>query len=333
MKQTINSKTSVKMTMKTVAVYAAAGIGMLTVIIFIIVFLYGSLGTPKTVFAALVDTSIYAKEQPLIVDYTKVSGNVDLVDFPMLVKIMSDELKSIANGGYVESNLGYDIVFADNVGNQLNHQIESYDPATGEYVAWVSVPVISASIDTEIKIHFGDATAISNPSVTNVWNPYYQAVWHMENDPSGSSPQLIDGTTNARHGTAFGNMSTADLVAGKIGPALELDGTDDYFKITGYKGVTDKTERTVSLWFKTDRSAYTHSFVSWGKNKPGKAYDVYMDSNNNVFGIGNNGGQKNGSVNIADDSWHYLVVVLPPSSAPFVQDHLLYVDGVLETVS
>lgn len=49
----------------------------------------------------------------------------------------------------------------------------------------------------------------------------------LEEDPSGSSPQMVDWTGNY-NGTSHGSMTSGDLVAAVVGNGLDLDGSNDY---------------------------------------------------------------------------------------------------------
>jgi len=62
----------------------------------------------------------------------------------------------------------------------------------------------------------------------NVWTEY-EAVWHLNEDPGGVSPQMLDATGNGYDLEARGSMTSADLVDDHLGKAIELDGIDDYF--------------------------------------------------------------------------------------------------------
>jgi hypothetical protein len=54
-------------------------------------------------------------------------------------------LATVANGGLVQNPNGYDIIFtSDCAGTQkLDHEIESYRPATGTVAFWVRIPTLS----------------------------------------------------------------------------------------------------------------------------------------------------------------------------------------------
>ncbi|RLD32895.1 MAG: hypothetical protein DRI73_06345 [Bacteroidetes bacterium] len=73
----------------------------------------------------------YGYRKSITIPAVQVSGGPH-TDFPVLVSVLDLDLSTVANGGYVENNAGWDIAFSiDNV-NPLDHQVESYDPGTGE---------------------------------------------------------------------------------------------------------------------------------------------------------------------------------------------------------
>ena len=121
-----------------------------------------------------------------------------------------------------------------------------------------------------------------------------------------------------------------ELVDGKYGKALKLDGVDDYVVISNYFGIGGTEPRTLSLWFRTSE-VREHSLVKWGLKTTGAKY--YMLAN--LHGaecytrIEVEGGYSYGNTNICDGNWHMLTVVLPEGSDS-VSDHKIYVDGVLE---
>ena len=93
-----------------------------------------------------------------------------LVDYPLLVNLGSDgDLAARAQ------NDGDDIFFSDLVGNKLNHEIEYFDGANGELVAWVKIPYLSSSIDTEIYMYYGNASA-SNQEPCPIQNEPFMVI-------------------------------------------------------------------------------------------------------------------------------------------------------------
>lgn len=198
---------------------------------------------------------IYGKE--ITIDATKVSGSSALVDFPILVNITDPDLISTANGGHVENSNGYDIVFtSSDCSNILDHEIESYNAMTGEFIAWVRIPILDNAANTIIQVYYGNSMISTDPSTTGVWSSNYENVYHMNQDPSGSAPQMAESTANnGRDATSSGSMTTVDLVTGQIGEGIALDGTDDQFTSTS-TSVLDQTV-TWSIWINLNGNANT----------------------------------------------------------------------------
>lgn len=106
----------------------------------------------------------------------------------------------------------------------------------------------------------------------NVWSDY-AAVFHMEEDPSGSAPQMVDSTGNG-DGTSNGTMASGDSVSGQLGNALDFDGTDDYISVSD-AAYLDITEATIQGWvnpgengdidfvMKPAAATYTSPFASY----------------------------------------------------------------------
>jgi outer membrane protein assembly factor BamB len=165
----------------------------------------------------------------ITIDAAKVSGSSDLVDFPVLISLVDPVLRTVVNGGKVESGSGFDIVFRQGctTGN-LDHEIESYDPLTGTLVAWVRIPLLSASADTVIAMYYGDAAVFTSlENVAGVWDANFKGVWHLSEDPSGAAPQMLDSTAESNDATSSGTMTSGDQVPGRIGGSLDFDGIDD----------------------------------------------------------------------------------------------------------
>lgn len=154
----------------------------------------------------------YAKQ--ITIQSSQVSGSSDHLDFPILISLTDNDLRTTANGGRVTSANGYDIVFTSNdCLTILDHQIESYSATTGAYVAWVRVPVLSVSSNTVIQMYYANSSVTANTSSTGVWDASYKAVWHFNNS-------VNDHTSNSNHLT---DNSTSNLASGKIAQARDLN--------------------------------------------------------------------------------------------------------------
>lgn len=154
----------------------------------------------------------YGFGKQFLVDATQVSGAVPLLNFPMLISVTDPDLRSTANGGRVESSNGFDIIFTlGDCATTLSHDLESYNPATGELVIWVQVPVLENAINTSIFMFYGNSAVATSTSTTNIWTDSgYDGVWHLHNnflDASGSGNNGVNnGSTNASpaHNSADG---------------------------------------------------------------------------------------------------------------------------------
>jgi hypothetical protein len=56
---------------------------------------------------------------------------------------------------------------------KLNHELESYNPATGQIVAWVQLPSLSPIADTTIYIYYGNSLATDQQNKVGVWDGNY----------------------------------------------------------------------------------------------------------------------------------------------------------------
>ncbi len=276
----------------------------------------------------------YSWANVITVDHSKVMDSINLVDFPILLKLQLPELKTTQHGGYVENNYGYDIAFVGENDRQLDHQVESYSGSSGELIVWVKLPVLYHDLDTEFKILVGNNQVQSDMSTDNVWSSDYDMVYHMNNNPGNSI------TTDAAQGNdahPYGNMNSQDLVNGKIGKAVDFDGSNDYMAISNkhFNTAGGIQSLTVSAWVNT---SYNHS--AWNSNWSILDFDRSENFNFFVHGQGkiafctrgsNAGiddfyGGQNGQVN--DGNWHFVAGVYDGNNK------YLYIDGVLvNTVS
>jgi len=185
--------------------------------------------------------SDWAKRIELTIDNTNVDS--DLADFPVLIYI------SAASGiGAVDASAVFDELISDanrkkiavttsDGTTQCYVEIERWDDANEKAWLWVKVPSVAAASSTALHLYY-DSTKADNTSYVgdttdavthNVWDSNFVGVWHMAQDPNGDGADAIkDSTSNQNDGTPYGTMTTADLVDGKIGKAIDFDGVNDY---------------------------------------------------------------------------------------------------------
>ncbi len=167
----------------------------------------------------------YTRRKKITIDNANVDS--DLTNFPLLVKITNDS----DIGADIDSN-GYNIRFTSSDGlTLLKYERQSFsvngsNQATG--IFWVKVPTVSGSIDTDIYIYYKSASPSDGQDAANVWDSNFVAVYHLEQDPSGSAPQILDSTANNLDGTANA-MESGDLSPGQVGNGLLFDGSNSEY--------------------------------------------------------------------------------------------------------
>ncbi len=167
------------------------------------------------------------------------SGTEDLDDFPVLVNITEDYLRTTANGGHVQNINGYDILFVDSNNERLNFEVESYDPVTGNIIAWVRVPVLSSGGTTSIRLVYGNPDISTDQSTEETWISSYKGVWHLSNN------SFLDATA---FDNDLENNGSTDI-DGLIEEARDFDGYNDNLRTlttTGFGG--NGYNQTLSLW-------------------------------------------------------------------------------------
>ena len=104
--------------------------------------------------------------------------NEDQRDFPVLLHTTNPALKSKANNGHVSRENGEDIFFTITDGKTvLPSEIQSYEPDTGTVRAWVKIPSLSSSQDTELYLCYGGKAQKSKEAV---WDTNYTLVEHLD---------------------------------------------------------------------------------------------------------------------------------------------------------
>ncbi len=158
-------------------------------------------------------------------------GTTNLVNFPVLVSLIDNDLRHTSNGGKVTNINGFDIVFTSSNGSTIiNHQVERYNPVTGELIAWVKIPLVSSTVNTDFYMYFGNATVSVDPSSTATWDANFMAAYHLttnQNDATANGNNLSLTGTNLQTPAVAGDgrdiESTEKLFCTPI-PAIQTNG-------------------------------------------------------------------------------------------------------------
>jgi Concanavalin A-like lectin/glucanases superfamily/Domain of unknown function (DUF2341) len=141
----------------------------------------------------------YSFTRAITIDHTKIP-NTDQANFPFLFSVTDPRLATAANGGHVANPNGYDLIFTSDPAGQipLNYEMEQYNPATGQVIAWVQIPDLSHASDTVIYLFYGNPNiSASQQNPTAVWDSNYGGVWHLGGMERQSRLQILrqTGTT------------------------------------------------------------------------------------------------------------------------------------------
>ncbi len=269
---------------------------------------------------------MYSYYRSITIDHT-LCGTANSTDFPVLITGTYTYLKTTGNGGNVTNASGYDIAFFSDSGltSQLKHETVSWNGSTGAVEYWVKVPTLSYTSDTVIYIAYGDSGVTTDQSdKVNTWNSNFGGVWHMNQDPSGSAPQLLDSTTNANDMTTE-SMVSGDLVTGEIGNAINYDGTNN----ASYKtspSFNSWTTLSLSFWIKGTSGnngggggSDSYRIIDKGLGELVIGWDRYTLDQMFIYANGDVGAT---TMYVADGTWHLVHVTTDKTNFN------LYVDGV-----
>ncbi|MGC1391256.1 MAG: DUF2341 domain-containing protein, partial [Bacteroidales bacterium] len=241
------------------------------------------------------------------------SGSSDLTDFPALISITLPELKTIPNLGHVSNANGYDIIFTDQSGNKLDHQIESYDGLAGQFIGWVRIPILSHTASTTIKMLYGNSSVSVNPSLKSVWASNYKGVWHL------NGTDYTDATSTGNNGTE----NATSNVAGRIAGGRSFNGSTSYISVTTSGFVPNNNNQTISIWANYSTvPAGSQNLISFQNTVAGSAIQLGFRGGDAVA-------WKWGGTLLADagaapsaNVWHFYVYTFDGTTSR------IYVDGV-----
>lgn len=222
-----------------------------------------------------------------------------LAEFPVLFSVVDEEIAARASAD------GRDIYFvaADGV-SRLEHEIEKWVPATGELVAWVKLPELSATMDTVFHVHYGDAGQAEPVSPADVWTNGFVAVWHLAQAPRpGPMREIVDSTTG-NDGNAHPEMQADDLVAGQIGDALDFDGSND--EIAFDNPLSGNTPHTISAWVNQRQTNSDDALVVLGTGMPNRARWFYSARFGDLVAFGFFANDEVTGIDIQGDDWTLL---------------------------
>lgn len=230
-----------------------------------------------------------SKKLKLIIDSSKVDE--DLTNFPVNITLSSgtgqtgfdttavfDELVTVSGTKKIAIT-----TTISGVETELYTEIERWDWSNEKANLWVKIPTVSSGTNTELFLYYDSDHAdntnyigdTGDTPAQNVWNSSFKAVYHMAQDPSSGSGAIKDSTSNTNHGTSGGGMASDDLVNGKIGKAIDFDGSDDRIVISDDVGLRGMNALTIEIILNVDSKDNYEKILDYSSAVSGNADRKY----------------------------------------------------------
>jgi len=261
-------------------------------------------------------------------------SNGDLVNMPVLLSFTDTELAAGAQ------YLGGDIAFTlSGSVSQLDHELVSFNSTTGEIIAWVKIPAISSSSDTEIDIYYGNPNAFDQQNATGTWSNGFAGVWHLEESVRGAGGVYADSSGSGNDGTSGavvvgGPPTQSTLAAGKIGRAQVFNGTDDAITMGDVIDYAIIDPMTYSAWIQTTTGG--DQGIATKAIEGGPWQGIWFDLFNGAISLWFYDSTGNEKRLVSSDStgnngsWHQVVATYDGSND--VSGITLYMDGVQQGI-
>jgi hypothetical protein len=259
----------------------------------------------------------------------RIPGTPTLTDFPFLFSGTYDYLADTNHGGKVTSIHGYDILFYSDsaLTTQLDHEIESYDNASGAVNMWIRIPTLSQTADTTIYMKYGDSSiTTSQEDIDGVWDANYKAVWHLKE----SGNPYADSTSNAN--SSNGGTYPAQAT-GQIGKGQSFTATSSQYIQFPSPFSTSQMTSTISGWIKDSSSSYNGVIYDDRYDSSRYGMALYIDKTTGYPTVYKATPATTLSISSdkRDGNWHYLCATYDGTTLVLYCDNLLPPASVVAT--
>jgi hypothetical protein len=209
--------------------------------------------------------------QSLTVDHTKL-GSSDLTNYPVLVSVTDAKLKSVANGGHVDSTAGVNNIWfastsSGTSADKIPFEIRKWDATTGQLIAWVLASSVSHTSDTLFGyLRYGDSAQTSDLSNHGgVWDSSFYRVNH------GGKAGAIDGADSTSNGRDNNLHTPATAATGKIDTAGVVSATGPQQYTADNLNAPPTTAFSMSCWWKavSNPSGSVNRVIATSNDNPG----------------------------------------------------------------
>ena len=261
----------------------------------------------------------WSYRKKIAIDHTKVA-NTDQTDFPVLISTTDLDWRDTGSGGQVGQTDGGDFLFTTSDGlTKLHHEIDRYDNTTGELVAWVRIPTLSASTDTEIYLYYGNASAVDQANSGGVWSSSYTGVWHLGDGDSTAAGFYQDSSVHGQDATLTDGDGDTEQIDGWIGKAMDFRGDADSMLIPQTSADKDYSDNdwTLQMWVRRDAAnGTTDTLFSQGDGDGTGRTWLYVNDGaaGDYFSAFIAGSGLNSTQTATVDEWFHVALVFTESS-------------------
>ncbi|MBD3420056.1 MAG: DUF2341 domain-containing protein [Chitinivibrionales bacterium] len=276
----------------------------------------------------------YSQKLRLNTSSTGANVTSNVSNFAVLVPLTSDQADVFSQA----NPNGEDIRFSDADGSPLAYEIETWDQSANTATLWVFVPLVDGnSIDDHIFMHWGKSSAVNESNSAAIFQAGngFLGTWHLNETPSESKDDIKDRTANSIHGTSKNGMSSAQVIAGRIGTGLDFErNSRHYISFAAQDDQDDafngkfSTYITISAWVQVESNniwdpIFMNGYRDW-------RLLTYSNTGRVHFGLSPTSGEGplpgtlNSSSSINDGNWHFVAGVYDGSKM------YIYIDGQLD---
>lgn len=233
----------------------------------------------------------------------------NLTDFPKLFLINTDaDLATELSGGG-----GIKFTSADGLTDLPFGLYPSTDLASGTVHARVQLSLSSTANagDVMARLYYSASQSTTEDKAGTV-DADFELFMPLEEDPSGSAPQMLDWFTETNLGTSNGSMVSGDLVDGQVGNGLDFDnGATQFIDLGTPANLEIYTNLTIRALIKVGETETDAQFVL-SKDFSTGARGYGMGISNSVQGskfyleVGGSAVFSTTDPVLNDDAWHSI---------------------------
>lgn len=257
--------------------------------------------------------------------YGTVFPGANLSEFPKLIKITTD-------ADIAAELSATKLAFTEADGETLapHGLYPSSNAPAGTVIARVKFATLltAASTGDVMGYIYYDDSATDQEDKAGCVDNGYVLFMPLEEDPSGSAPQMFDWVSESNVGTSQGSMTSGDLVAAQVANGLDFDGSNDAisigsFGLGGSSAVTMEAHVKVASW---DGDRYLI-----GKQATNSGYDIRKESG--LIKLLGGGGTVLSASTPSVDVWHAFAGTITGTTGNLLIDGTSVASGTISALN